>query len=38
MTAIEVFGIDDAQLPIQVAERIATSLQLGYFGEVLERI
>jgi len=24
MTAIEVFGIDDAQLPIQVAERIAT--------------
>ena len=37
MTAIEVFGIDDAQLPIQVAERIAASLQLGYFGEVLER-
>jgi truncated hemoglobin YjbI len=36
MTAIEVFGVDDAQVPIQVAERIAASLQLGYFGEVLE--
>ncbi|MDB5758532.1 MAG: hypothetical protein JWM30_1821 [Burkholderia sp.] len=35
LTAIEVFGIDDAQVPIQAAERIATSLQLGYFGEVL---
>jgi hemoglobin len=34
MTAIEVFGIDDAKLPIQVAERIAGSLQLGYFGEI----
>jgi hemoglobin len=34
MTAIEVFGIDDASVPIQVAERIAGSLQLGYFGEI----
>lgn len=35
MTAIEVFGIDDAKVPIQVAERIASNLQLGYFGQVL---
>lgn len=34
ITAVEVFGIDDAQIPIQVAERIASSLQLGYFGEI----
>ena len=34
MTAIEVFGVDDGQIPIQVAERIASSLQLGYFGEI----
>lgn len=34
LTAIEVFGIDDAKVPIQVAERIAGSLQLGYFGEI----
>lgn len=34
MTAIEVFGIDDAKVPIHVAERIAGSLQLGYFGEI----
>jgi len=34
MTAIDVFGIDDAMVPIQVAERIAGSLQLGYFGEI----
>jgi hemoglobin len=34
LTAIEVFGIDDAKVPIQVAERIAASLQLGYFGEI----
>ena len=33
-TAIEVFGIDEAKVPIQVAERIAGSLQLGYFGEI----
>lgn len=35
MTAIEVFGIDDAAAPILVAERIAGSLQLGFFGEIL---
>ena len=34
MTAIEVFGIDAAAAPIQVAERIAGSLQLGFFGEI----
>jgi truncated hemoglobin YjbI len=34
MTAIEVFGIDEAAAPIQVAERIASSLQLGFFGEI----
>jgi hemoglobin len=34
MTAVEVFGIDEAGIPIQVAERIAASLQLGYFGEI----
>jgi truncated hemoglobin YjbI len=35
MTAVEVFGIDEAEIPIQVAERIASSLQLGFFGEIL---
>jgi truncated hemoglobin YjbI len=35
LTAIEVFGIDEAGIPIQVAERIASSLQLGFFGEIL---
>jgi hemoglobin len=35
MTAVEVFGIDGAKVPIKVAERIAASLQLGFFGEVL---
>lgn len=35
MTAIEVFGIEDAEIAIEVAERIATSLQLGYFGKRL---
>lgn len=33
LTAIEIFGVEDAKAPLQVAERIATSLQLGYFGE-----
>jgi hemoglobin len=33
MTAVEVFGIADADVPIQVAERVAASLQLGYYGE-----
>ena len=35
LTAIEVFGIDDAKVPIQIAELIAASLQLGYFGVVV---
>jgi hemoglobin len=34
MTAVEVFGIDEAGIPITVAERIAASLQLGFFGEI----
>lgn len=34
MTAIEIFGAEEAAMPIQVAERIAASLQLGYFGEI----
>lgn len=32
-TAIEVFGLEHADAVIAVADRIATSLQLGYFGE-----
>jgi hemoglobin len=35
-TAVEVFGKDEAYVAIEVAERIAGSLQLGYFGEQLE--
>lgn len=35
MTAIEVFGPDHADVVIEVAERIAASLQLGYFGKQL---
>jgi truncated hemoglobin YjbI len=34
MTAIGVFGIEDAAAPIEVADRIASSLQLGFFGEI----
>ena len=34
-TATEVFGEDEAREAIEVAERIAGSLQLGYFGEQL---
>jgi truncated hemoglobin YjbI len=34
MTAIEVFGAEDAQEAMLVAERIAASLQLGFFGEI----
>jgi hemoglobin len=34
MTAIEVFGIEESTAAIQVAERIAGSLQLGFFGEI----
>jgi hemoglobin len=34
MTAIEVFGVDGAGEAILVANRIASSLQLGFFGEI----
>jgi hemoglobin len=34
MTAVEVFGIEESAAAIQVAERIAGSLQLGFFGEI----
>jgi len=34
MTAIEVFGTEGANEPIQVAQRIASSLQLGFFGDI----
>ncbi|WP_382247781.1 group III truncated hemoglobin [Herbaspirillum sp. GCM10030257] len=35
-TAVEIFGKDEAHVAIEVAERIAGSLQLGYFGEQIE--
>jgi hemoglobin len=34
MTAIEVFGPEHAGAAILVANRIASSLQLGFFGEI----
>jgi hemoglobin len=34
MTAIEVFGADGALDAIVVAQRIASSLQLGFFGDI----
>jgi hypothetical protein len=34
MTAIEVFGVEGANEAILVANRIASSLQLGFFGEI----
>ena len=34
MTAIEVFGLEGAEPAIVVANRIASSLQLGFFGEI----
>jgi hemoglobin len=34
MTAIEVFGEDHAEPAIVVANRIASSLQLGFFGDI----
>lgn len=33
ITATEIFGAEDATVPLQIAERIAASLQLGYFGQ-----
>jgi hemoglobin len=34
LTAIEVFGVDGAGPALEVAQRIAGSLQLGFFGEI----
>ncbi|WP_305825785.1 group III truncated hemoglobin [Massilia brevitalea] len=34
MTSIEIFGAETAQPMLAVAQRIASSLQLGLFGEV----
>jgi hemoglobin len=34
MTAIEVFGVDGAGEAVLVANRIASSLQLGFFGDI----
>jgi len=34
LTSIEVFGAEEAKEAILVAERIASSLQLGFFGEI----
>ncbi|KQY00834.1 hypothetical protein ASD28_10605 [Massilia sp. Root133] len=34
LTAIDVFGIDGAIEALEVAQRIASSLQLGFFGDI----
>lgn len=34
MTAVEVFGVDGATEALEVAQRIASSLQLGFFGNI----
>jgi truncated hemoglobin YjbI len=34
MTAVEVFGVDGAGDALEVARRIASSLQLGFFGDI----
>jgi hemoglobin len=34
LTAIDVFGIDGATDALEVAQRIASSLQLGFFGDI----
>ena len=34
LTAIDVFGIDGATEAMEVAQRIASSLQLGFFGDI----
>lgn len=33
-TAIDVFGVDGATEAMEVAQRIASSLQLGFFGDI----
>jgi hemoglobin len=34
LTAVDVFGIDGAKDALEVAQRIASSLQLGFFGDI----
>jgi truncated hemoglobin YjbI len=34
LTAVDVFGVDGATEALVVAQRIASSLQLGFFGEI----
>jgi truncated hemoglobin YjbI len=34
MTAVDVFGVDGASDALVVAQRIASSLQLGFFGDI----
>jgi hemoglobin len=34
LTAIDVFGIDGSTEALEVAQRIASSLQLGFFGDI----
>jgi truncated hemoglobin YjbI len=34
LTAVEVFGVDGAGDALAVAQRIASSLQLGFFGDI----
>lgn len=38
MTAIEVFGVDGAGPAMLVANRIASSLQLGFFGDIRVKV
>jgi truncated hemoglobin YjbI len=34
LTAVDVFGVDGASEALTVAQRIASSLQLGFFGDI----
>jgi truncated hemoglobin YjbI len=34
LTAVDVFGVDGATEALTVAQRIASSLQLGFFGDI----
>jgi truncated hemoglobin YjbI len=34
LTAVDVFGVDGASEALAVAQRIASSLQLGFFGDI----
>lgn len=33
VTAVEMFGPEDARIPVRVAERMAAGIQVGYFSE-----